>query len=342
VRPRPPGAGLPFPHGGLIHYCVFLASSAVDASTGANLNRTIEATAAIRLLEAEPGIGQFLSPEDFAAARQLIVPTREIPRGSFDESEFLRGSGYFGAIVLEGMVLQRVKVGENTGLRLLGPGDVMSLTNEARSILLSYLDARAIMPTRLAVLGREMMAAVGRWPALVAGLHVRTAEQNDRLLTQLVICQLPRVDQRLLSIMWLLAESWGRVTPSGTSLPIALTHDLLGGLVGARRSTVTLALGELSERGALIRQDGGWLLTEPPPVYSDEAVAVEDPRLLEGGTAWRAEHAEPAADREQLLQTLHELREEHIRRRQEIREQVARIRRARARHDELTLPGAPS
>ena len=86
-----------------------------------------------------------------------------------------------------------------------------------------------------------------------------------RLTGQLVICQLPRVDQRVLAIMWLLAESWGQVTPGGVRLPLALTHETLGAMVGARRPTVTLALRKLSQQGAIIHQESGWLLLEPPP-----------------------------------------------------------------------------
>lgn len=44
-----------------------------------------------------------------------------------------------------------------------------------------------------------------------------------------------------------------------------LTHDALGALVGARRPTITLAVRELTDRGAIVRQDQGWLLVEPPP-----------------------------------------------------------------------------
>ncbi len=54
---------------------------------------------------------------------------------------------------------------------------------------------------------RSPPSEVRRWPGLLAGLHVHVAEQSERLAAQLVICQLPRVDQRLLAIMWLLAES---------------------------------------------------------------------------------------------------------------------------------------
>ena len=47
----------------------------------------------------------------------------------------------------------------------------------------------------------------------------------------------------------LLADRWGRVTPDGIVVDLALTHELIGHLVGGRRPTVTLALAELAESG---------------------------------------------------------------------------------------------
>ncbi|MFZ1996927.1 MAG: hypothetical protein WAU75_22620, partial [Solirubrobacteraceae bacterium] len=46
-----------------------------------------------------------------------------------------------------------------------------------------------------------------------------------------------------------------------------------------RRPTVSLALKELSDRGALLRQPGGWLLLESLPDTPDEARAL---RFSEG------------------------------------------------------------
>lgn len=49
--------------------------------------------------------------------------------------------------------------------------------------------------------------------------------------------------------------------PEGIVLPLALTHDLLGQLIGARRSTTTLALRALESDGLFRRtEDGSWLL----------------------------------------------------------------------------------
>ena len=48
----------------------------------------------------------------------------------------------------------------------------------------------------------------------------------------------------------------------GVILPLQLSHQMLGQLVGAQRPTVTLALGKLGERGHLVRRsDGHWFLS---------------------------------------------------------------------------------
>jgi hypothetical protein len=170
--------------------------------------------------------------------------------------------------------------------------------------------------SRLAVLEDHMLLAIRRFPQLSVGLHMRMADQHERLAAQLVICQLPRVEDRVLAMMWLLAESWGRVTSSGTALPISLTHDALGELIGAKRPTVTLALRELSERGALVRTDQGWLLLEP----LDEAEAIPSfgrhPAVIGRKLSpWAPESApEPASEPgDTLQQTLRMLQADHQR-----------------------------
>jgi CRP/FNR family cyclic AMP-dependent transcriptional regulator len=56
------------------------------------------------------------------------------------------------------------------------------------------------------------------------------------------------------------------VSGDGVIVPLALTHRILGQLVGARRPTVSTALSELAEREELVRRpDGSWLLRGDPP-----------------------------------------------------------------------------
>jgi CRP/FNR family cyclic AMP-dependent transcriptional regulator len=221
-------------------------------------------TTTIRLFDAEPDLIRFLGHEEADQARETQLPLSTVSKGNVDVSGLFARHGAFGAIVLEGMLLQSLRLGHHAGLRLLGPGDVLSLTQTPQSMLVVESHCRATVPTRLALLERELLLAVRRWPQIAAGLHAHTGEQSERLVTQLMICQLPRVDERLLALMWLLAESWGQVTTEGTLLPIPLTHANLGGLIGARRPTVTLALGSLTSSGVIRRQARGWLLLGRP------------------------------------------------------------------------------
>jgi hypothetical protein len=271
-------------------------------------------------LEVDPDLGRFLVADELVEARQLVVPVLTLARE--DESTFperLRQHDAFAAILLHGMVLEQMQVGEHPGMRLLGPGDVVSPAAEPPSLLVADVSARALPGTRLALLGREFLLGSRLWPGLARGLYTRLTQQADRLTTQLVICQLPRVDQRLLALMWLLAESWGRVTPSGTNLPLRLTHDVLGALIGARRPTVTLALRDLSERGALVRQDSGWLLLEAPTDTARPLASLRSPSLLpEDSGGWVDDHAASAAataaetaSLEILRERLNHLRERH-------------------------------
>jgi CRP-like cAMP-binding protein len=114
------------------------------------------------------------------------------------------------------------------------------------------------------------LAALDRWPRLMMGFCARPAQQVDRLAAQLVVCQLSRVEDRVLALMWLLAESWGQVTPAGTRLPLDLTHEAIGEMVGARRPTVILAVRALADEGAMVRQERGWLLLKGPEALGSE------------------------------------------------------------------------
>jgi CRP/FNR family transcriptional regulator, cyclic AMP receptor protein len=309
----------------------------------------------IRLLTVEPDLGRFLTPEQRDETDGLPVPVHVAGRGDLELDALLGGARAFGAIILDGMLVHHIQVGEQVALGLLGPGDMLSRSGAPPSIL---VDSRCSVaaPTRLALLGNEVLVAARRWPLLVAGLQLRMAEQGERLGTQLAICQMPRVDQRLLALMWLLAESWGNVTPLGTRVPLALTHDALGGLIGARRPTVTLALGELSERGAIVRQDDGWLLLERPPEPGVQPHSPAQPVLMGNSTpGWEkrtsdAGEADPHV-REELRETVRRLREQHAYNVERFRERITAVAQVReqavsSRHtikrERLSRPEAPS
>jgi CRP-like cAMP-binding protein len=302
----------------------------------------------VALLEVEPDLGSALSGDERELAALITVPVQTVEVGDVELGALLGRPHTFGAVVLDGMLLRRLLIGDQPALRLLGPGDMLVAPGSAGSTLLVEGGYRAAAPTALALLEEHALLAVRRFPALVVGLQARMADQQERLATQLVICQLPRVEDRLLAMMWLLAESWGRVTASGTTLPLTLTHDALGELVGAKRPTVTLALKELSERGALLRQDRGWLLLESLERGGAHVPLRHEPGLItEEVSPWRDARSAPPEERTgaSLLDTVRTLQRDHERRaarhatglqiaaesRQRSREIRARIRERRLR-----------
>ncbi|HUE25971.1 MAG TPA: hypothetical protein VMP89_04295, partial [Solirubrobacteraceae bacterium] len=150
----------------------------------------------VRLLEVEPDIGRGLDGEELAGARQVAVPLLIVrDERESDIGAQLRRARALGAFVLEGMVLRQLVVGDQLGMRLVGPGDLVLSGGGPPPMLVGESHFRAIPGTRLALLGAEFLQAARRWPALFTGLQLRWGQQADRLTTQLVICQLPRVDQ---------------------------------------------------------------------------------------------------------------------------------------------------
>ncbi len=294
------------------------------------------ATDRVRLLDTKLEFTRHLAADERADVAAITLPVVDVARGPLHLEGLLRAHGGFAATLLDGMLVHALTIGDQSGIHLLGPGDVLLRGSEIPPPWLEDVAFRAPAPARLAVLGTDFTAAARRAPHVIPALYESVADQMHRLTGQLVICQLPRVDQRLLAIMWLLAESWGHVTPGGIRLPLALTHETLGAMVGARRPTVTLALRKLSQQGAIIHQDSGWLLLEPPPEPTPGATAKMLPPEVAGVSISRwAPALEPAPDPglryAGLKETVRQLREQHHHDRQQTREQLKRIRTARVR-----------
>jgi hypothetical protein len=75
----------------------------------------------------------------------------------------------------------------------------------------------------------------------------------------------PRLDVRLVLLFWELADRWGTVAPDGVSVPLPLTHQMIGRIIRAQRPSVTAALKELREHGFLRREpDGSWVIRGDP------------------------------------------------------------------------------
>ena len=288
----------------------------------------------VRLLDAKFELTRRLSPDERVELAAVMLPVVEVAEGPIELEPILEAHKAFATGVLDGMAVHVIQIGEQSGIQLLGPGDLLIQAHTDPPAWLEDVAFRAPAAISLALLGEDFLAVARRAPHLIPALYDCVADQMQRLSSQLVICQLPRVEQRVLAILWLLAESWGHVTPGGVRVPMALTHETLGGLIGARRPTVTLALRKLSEEGSVVRQESGWLLLElpPDPVGAPKVLAPE----LAGISLSRwAPDPEPPVDPSiryaELRDTVRTLREQHIHDQEQTRDQLKRVRTARVR-----------
>jgi len=67
----------------------------------------------------------------------------------------------------------------------------------------------------------------------------------------------PHLDGRLLGVLSVLAEQFGRPYSRGVLIDVRLTHDQLASATAATRATVTRALGQLRRRGAVWTVESG-------------------------------------------------------------------------------------
>jgi hypothetical protein len=217
------------------------------------------------VLDLDPDLGSGVRSEDWALARHACRGDLvRVPRGRWalpadaGETQVLAG-----LLIVSGLLCREVALRDRWMLELLGPGDILQPPIRAdRPRLGGEIAVTAAIDTELIALGESFIAAAARWPSLLAAVQRRLEAQREHLAMQGLIAHLPRADHRMLLILHHLSDRWGRVTPDGTIVTLPLTHDVLGQLAAARRSTATLALSQLERAGHITRlDDGGWLLT---------------------------------------------------------------------------------
>ena len=93
----------------------------------------------VSLLDIEPDLADVLGDEQRAEAPRFSLPVAEVDKGG-DVAGLLEESGAFGAIVLEGMLVQALQISENPTLRLIGP--------------CSFVPPRRIPPRSMPVMAR--------------------------------------------------------------------------------------------------------------------------------------------------------------------------------------------
>ena len=254
-----------------------------------------------RVLDEDPELGDQLSPDELTqAAESAIARVEMLGAGVWEEPDDMsRYRDGYGLLVLEGVLARRVNLERFECTELLGQGDLLrpwTFEGAAVESIPSKVTWTVLQPVRLAALDRRFATATARWPELTAALMDRIIQRARWLAFQLAVGHLVRVDLRLLVILWHYADRWGRMTKDGAVLSMQLTHGVLAGIIGARRPSVTTALGRLEQEGLLERRkDGSWLLPGPPPRdflrLRANAGASEEP--LEGASLGGGGEPEP-------------------------------------------------
>jgi hypothetical protein len=206
------------------------------------------------LLDADDDLAQELDARVRGAARPATAVTvLEVAVGSCDLRPWFQAAGAGpGLLVLDGLLAFETCVGDRTACDLTGTGDLLQPPTPRPDELVAQHDGwRTLWPTRCAVLNQEFAQRVRPWPQIAVALLRRAARRTtDADALRAIACQ-PRLEVRLVLLLWHLATRWGRVEPGGIHLVLPLTHRLLGQMVAAERPSVSHALSRLAHGGVV-------------------------------------------------------------------------------------------
>jgi hypothetical protein len=220
----------------------------------------------VQLLECDPQLAEGLPAEERAvAAESLPVQTAALKKGKWDPGIEPPEPEQLGYLLCRGVLVRRIEVDRGRGVELLGQGDLLRPWQEDSS---SFCRAswEVLEPAMLVGLGPGVARGIARWPAIASNLVARGVNRSRASTAAAAVSSIVGLEERLLILLWHLAERWGEPIKEGICISIGLPHRLLAELVGARRPSVTTALSNLQEDGRLASTaTGSWVLRGDPP-----------------------------------------------------------------------------
>ena len=222
----------------------------------------------VRVLDTDPELAAGIALEQVPlATNSSAAPVQALARGPWTVAP-PTDPGELGGLILGGLVLVRVTVGERSHAELLGEGDLVNPWLPAAPELFDQAEvtARVVEPMEIAVLDRHFALRTARWPEIHAALMRRLILRSRRLSLQSAINSIPRTQERLELTLWQLAYRFGRVASGGLRLRLPISHAQLAEIVATQRPSVTIAFARLQDAGRLIRTgQHDWLLSGPAP-----------------------------------------------------------------------------
>jgi CRP/FNR family cyclic AMP-dependent transcriptional regulator len=216
----------------------------------------------IPLTDLDPEFTEAVDPTQLVQVRRaLLTRSVRLSPGAASLPSLDLPPTTFALLLLQGSMLHRTRTDGAQLITFVSAGDVLMPFTPEPGVLSGAVTLTVTERVLMAALDQRFLRAAAVWPQLMQVVQQRMGDQLHRLALHGAILQLPRVDQRLLALLRLLADRSGRVTRDGIVVRRTLNHQTLADLVGARRPTVSLALKTLQNEGRLQRRgDGDWLL----------------------------------------------------------------------------------
>jgi CRP/FNR family cyclic AMP-dependent transcriptional regulator len=227
-----------------------------------------------RVLLLDPDLASGLEGRRLERARQECIAIEVIVDEGIwnpEEAEGEAARGGIGLLILDGLLVRRVGAEGRYGAELLGPGDLLRpWEHDGEDATLPFATSFHVNERlKLAVLDLKATARMAPYPEVVGALVGRAMQRARHFAVTMAIAHYPRIDRRLLLLLWHMADRWGRVTSEGIRIPLRLTHTLLADLVASRRPSVTTGLAQLEHEGYLTRHENVIVLRGEPPTDFD-------------------------------------------------------------------------
>ena len=229
----------------------------------------------LRVIEHDPDLFAGLDRDAMHDAREAIVPAWQIEEGAWIPPAVDPAHAPFGLLLLSGFMARHIMLRDGSSIELLGPCDAFRpWIGPDDDQLDAEFEWEALETSVVAVLDVRFGSVALRHPAIITTLMDRYAAQSTWTALHLAVCHIVGLDKRLETMLWHLAERWGRVSTEGVILPLRFSHEFLARLLGVRRPSVTTAVSRLRQEGLVERRpDGSWLLHGSRPA---EPAAVDD------------------------------------------------------------------
>jgi CRP/FNR family transcriptional regulator, cyclic AMP receptor protein len=206
------------------------------------------------LLDADDELAEEFDVRVRVAVRQLATArVLQVGVGECDLSGWFEIASHGpGLLVLDGVVAFETRTGDRVAAELLGAGDLLQAPSLPTDELLERTcQWRVLRPARFALLDEHFVDRVRSFPQVTRALVSRACRRTAELDVLRAITSQPRLEVRLVLLLWHLAARWGRVEPASVRLCLPLTHRLLGQMIAAERPSISHALKRLAQAGLI-------------------------------------------------------------------------------------------